>query len=144
MCICIRGGFTCPPAFFLLLLFSKNFAISARTSAPRPILLCYRIIKLRLRLQTVHSPLFFRKIVEIERAAILHESKLLRGRGRYNPRRPRPRYLRRAISRRQSTPTPSLVKTGWNLALKRVLDNREKCNVVLAMIAKFPDLNSLS
>ena len=38
---------------------------------------------------TVHSPLFFRKMVEIERfalrAAILHEllSKLLRGRGRF-------------------------------------------------------------
>ena len=60
------------------------------------------------------------------------------GRGRCNPRRPPPRYLRRTISRRShekigdceqstltSTPTPSLVKTSWKPALMRVVDNRE-------------------
>ena len=73
---------------------------------------------------SVHSPLFFRKIVEIERyvlrAAILHECQNYLGGGSglgeaspppnsYNPRRPPPRYIcttkipvtvRRSISKR--------------------------------------------
>ena len=55
---------------------------------------------------TVHSPLFFRKIIEIERlalrATILHECQNYLGGGgglgggereSYNPRRPPPRYI---------------------------------------------------
>ena len=83
MCICIRGGFTCPPAFFSFFFFDEfcELGEEERTHPHPPLLADKKLrLRLRLRLQTVHSPLVFRKIVEIERfnfalrAAILYES----------------------------------------------------------------------
>ena len=62
--------------------------------------------------QTVHNPLFFRKILDIERftlpATALDECQIFLGGGervpsthRYKPRRPLPRYIRNQDSRKK-------------------------------------------